>query len=103
MIVSPRDGRIDLLVKLGDRLLVIEARVNARAGMVSEAARQSGEHARGDGPRAVPVVAVPCMGEVGRRVCAEVQVSYVDLSGNASRICRRLEEERVRQELLPFG
>jgi hypothetical protein len=84
VVESPRDGRVDLLVELGDRLLVIEAKVNARAGMVSEAAKQANEYARRDGPRAVPVVAVPYMGEVGRRVCSEARVSYVDLSGNAS-------------------
>lgn len=84
LVESPRDGRVDLLVELGDRLLVIEAKVNARAGMVSEAAKQASEYARRRGARAVPVVAVPYMGEVGRRVCSEARVSYVDLSGNAS-------------------
>jgi hypothetical protein len=31
----------------------------------------------------VPIVAVPFMGETGRRLCAEAGVSWVDLSGNA--------------------
>jgi hypothetical protein len=31
----------------------------------------------------VPIVAVPYMGETGRRLCAEAGVSWVDLSGNA--------------------
>ncbi len=31
----------------------------------------------------VPVVAVPYMGETGRRLCAEAGVSWIDLSGNA--------------------
>jgi len=84
VVESPPGRRGDVLVKLGDRLLVIEATVNARAGMVSAAANQANENARREGPHAVPVVAVPFMGEVGRRVCAEARVSYVDLSGNAS-------------------
>jgi hypothetical protein len=32
----------------------------------------------------VPVLAVPYMGDVGRRVCQETGVSWIDLSGNAS-------------------
>jgi hypothetical protein len=31
----------------------------------------------------VPMVAVPYMGETGRRLCAEAGVSWIDLSGNA--------------------
>ena len=31
----------------------------------------------------MPIVAVPFMGETGRRLCAEAGVSWVDLSGNA--------------------
>ena len=30
----------------------------------------------------VPVVAVPFMGETGRRICAEAKLSWIDLSGN---------------------
>lgn len=32
---------------------------------------------------AIPLVAVPYMGEVGRRLCAEAGVAWLDLSGNA--------------------
>jgi len=32
---------------------------------------------------AVPVVAVPYMGDLGKRLCAEADVSWFDLSGNA--------------------
>lgn len=35
-------------------------------------------------PRAIPLVAVPYMGEVGQRLCEEAGLSWIDLSGNAS-------------------
>src|SRR5690606_3164329 len=35
------------------------------------------------GPDTVPLLVVPYMGDVGRRICEEAGVAYVDLSGNA--------------------
>jgi hypothetical protein len=40
-------------------------------------------HATAIGPRAVPLVAVPFMGPVGRRRCEDAEVAWLDLSGNA--------------------
>ena len=73
----------DAVVHLGGRILVVEAKTNARAGVLTEAAREISSFARRYGPEAVPVLAVPFMGDVGRRICQDAGVSYIDLSGNA--------------------
>ncbi|MBK9117995.1 MAG: hypothetical protein IPM18_00080 [Phycisphaerales bacterium] len=46
------------------------------AQIVSDAAKRAGRHAIG-------LVAVPYMGDVGKRVCMDAGVGFVDLSGNA--------------------
>lgn len=74
---------VDSVIRLGGRLLVVEAKANARSGVLSEAARSVALRAQEYGPDAVPVLVVPYMGEAGRRICEELQVAYVDLSGNA--------------------
>lgn len=72
----------DLLLRLGPHLLAVEAKTNSRAGLVAQAA-ENARQAAGKGKAAIPLVAVPFMGEVGRKICREHGVSYVDLSGNA--------------------
>lgn len=74
---------VDAVIRLGGRIFVVEAKLHARAGVISEAARKVSSFARRFGPTAVPLLAVPFMGEVGRRICKEAGVGYVDLSGNA--------------------
>jgi hypothetical protein len=81
---SVRQGEnADLLLRLGPHLLAVEARTNSRAGLVAQAA-ENARQATGKGrAAAIPLVAVPFMGEVGRTICREHGVNYVDLSGNA--------------------
>jgi len=81
--VDLRESDADAVIRLGGRILVVEAKSNARAGVLSEAARKVSSSARRYGPAAVPLLAVPFMGEVGRRICKDTGVAYVDLSGNA--------------------
>ena len=73
----------DAVVHLAGRVLVVEAKANARAAVLSDAVRSVTSIARRYGEGAVPVLAVPFMGDVGRRICEEAGVAYVDLSGNA--------------------
>lgn len=80
--LQPASGA-DALICLGGRTLVIEVKANARAGVLSQAAREIAALARQHGAEAVPLLAVPYMGDVGRRICQETGVGYVDLSGNA--------------------
>ena len=58
------------------------ANVGSAVRQLKEAERAWRRRGRKAGA-AVPIVAVPFMGETGRRLCAEAGVSWVDLSGNA--------------------
>ena len=79
----PPDVGADAIFRLADRVLVVEAKSNSLAGTVSEAVRTVTSAARRIGKDAVPLIAVPFMGDVGRRICEDANVGYVDLSGNA--------------------
>lgn len=79
----PEDDAADLVLRLGGRILVVEAKRNASAGVLVEAAKHASSVAARFGADAVAVLAVPFMGDVGRRICQEAGVGYLDLSGNA--------------------
>jgi hypothetical protein len=72
-----------LLVRQGRFRLVVELKRVADAGRLGGAVEQARGAARRLGRGAVPVVAVPFMGEVGRKLCEQAKVSWFDLSGNA--------------------
>ena len=75
-----RSGTVDLLARVGSTRLVMEHLTTADAPSVDGAIQQLKHYVRtGD----VPVVVVPFMGEVGRRLCNQASVSWLDLSGNA--------------------
>ena len=80
------DSRVpsaDGVVTLGPFTFVVEWKGSGGAATVARAieqARSSATHLSGD---AIPLVAVPFMGEVGRELCADQNVAWVDLSGNA--------------------
>jgi hypothetical protein len=73
----------DLVLRVAGRTLLIAAKGNARSGVLAEAARSVVAEAAAHGPETVPVLAVPYMGDAGKRICEEFGVSFVDLSGNA--------------------
>src|SRR3990172_6473600 len=84
------DGsRADLVFQAPRVAFFVEWKAVGDAANVGSAVRQLKEFERGwrgMGRRSravVPIVAVPFMGETGRRLCAEANVSWVDLSGNA--------------------
>ncbi len=77
------NGEACLVLQLGDRVLVIEPKSSSGAGVIASAAQHVAGAARRFGPDAVPILAVPFMGEVGRRVCSDAGVGFIDLSGNA--------------------
>jgi len=83
-VTNARDGTpADRLLRLGPHLVAVVAKSSSRAAAVAQAAHSAQIAAKHAGPRAVPLVAVPFMGEVGAKVCREQKVSFVDLSGNA--------------------
>jgi len=73
----------DLVAAREKARLVVEFKAAGDAATVGKAIAHVKEFAHRAGKGAVPVVLVPYMGEVGRRLCAEGQVSWFDLSGNA--------------------
>jgi hypothetical protein len=79
----PAPGGADLIVREGPVTLVVEVKRLAEPGWLRGAIDQAREAARRLGPTPVPVIAVPFMAEGGRRLCAEMNVSWFDLSGNA--------------------
>ena len=72
----------DLVVTAGPTF-VIEVNKSTSAAPIAAAAKKAQEYAARLPRRAVPLVAVPFMGEVGRKVCEEAGVGWFDLRGNA--------------------
>ena len=68
----------------------VEFKMTASAAVVAKAAHQALQHASHLRRKAVPLVAVPFMGEVGRRVCEDSGVAWLDLSGNAHIVAKGL-------------
>jgi hypothetical protein len=73
----------DLELKGAGHTFVVEFKKSTSAALIAAAVKQVQDHRKRIGERAVPLVAVPFMGEVGRRVCDEAEVGWLDLSGNA--------------------
>lgn len=74
----------DIVVSAGGKVFLIECKASGQAAAVAAAARQLKDYARRPGKKGVPVVAVPFMGDVGKRLCAEGGIGWLDLSGNAN-------------------
>jgi hypothetical protein len=75
--------RADLMVELNGIRLVVECKGIADSAAVNQAASHARAVAKAAGRSAVPIVAVPYMGEAGRAVCEKAGVGWLDLSGNA--------------------
>lgn len=80
---STETGGADFVVGLGRTTLIVEVKASASTGTVSAAIERLLEAATRFGKGAVPVLAVPFMGEVGQKLCEQKDVSWFDLSGNA--------------------
>ncbi len=73
----------DACIELGGFTFVVEWKGSGAIARVSDAARQALLHASRVGKRVIPLAAVPFMGPRGRERCEEMNVSWLDLSGNA--------------------
>lgn len=78
-----RDLAADNVIEIAGTTFVVEYKSSGSTAPISAAIEQVLEHATAIGPRAVPLVAVPFMGPVGRRRCEDAEVAWLDLSGNA--------------------
>lgn len=88
----------DLLAKADNHLFLVDIRRSGSAAPVYAAARKLREVAQRYNPSrradpstiVVPLLVVPYMGPVGRRICQEEGLSWIDLSGNADIGAERL-------------
>ena len=81
--IAAEEAGADLVVRDGQATLVVEMKRLGEPGWLGGAIEQVRAAARKIGRTAVPVVAVPFMGESGRKLCQDAGVSWFDLSGNA--------------------
>jgi hypothetical protein len=75
--------KADAVSQIGPYTFIIVCRSSGNAGPVGSAAEHVRRAASTMGRKVIPIVAVPYMGEVGRRLCDEAGVAWLDLSGNA--------------------
>jgi hypothetical protein len=73
------DHSSDVLAEFRGVVVIIECKRSSDVASVSGALRALPRRTK----RRLPVLAVPFMGEAGRRICEEAGVSWLDLSGNA--------------------
>jgi len=74
---------IDAVFNAGDLRFVVEWKGAEISAIVSQAADQALLAVAKEYPRSIPLVAVPFMGDAGRKVCERKGVCWIDLSGNA--------------------
>lgn len=74
---------IDLIQKTENWTFVYEHKNSGDAATVVYAVESLNKYAKAVAKNAVPVVVVPFMGDVGRKICRQKGVSWLDLSGNA--------------------
>jgi hypothetical protein len=87
---GPRDFGVDLIVEDGSVRMAVEVKRSSDSAAVAAAIQAATEGASRLGPKVLPVVAVPYMGDVGKKLCAAAGVSWFDLSGNAHIVAPRL-------------
>jgi hypothetical protein len=76
-------GVVDLVVAVEGFIFVVECKAKGEAAAVAMAARSVKEFAGRLKKKSIPLVAVSFMGDVGKRLCEEAEVGWLDLSGNA--------------------
>lgn len=73
----------DGIVEAGPFTFLVEWKGTGAAGPVATAIEQVHRYEKEFNGNIIPLVAVPFMGEVGRKRCTEAKVAWLDLSGNA--------------------
>lgn len=81
--ISGKGRQVDAKVSAAGFKFVIEWKSSGTAAMVSMAVRTLRQFAESSREKLIPVVAVPYIGEVGKKLCEEANVCWLDLSGNA--------------------
>lgn len=80
---TDRLAEADGIIKAGPFTFIVEWKGSGSATSVARAIDQVQRYTSDSKFDAIPLVAVPFMGESGRHQCAKAKVSWLDLSGNA--------------------
>jgi len=78
-----KSQNVDLKISTPKHKFVGEYKANATTASITSAVNGLSQFIAGN-PKAIPLIIAPFMGDVGRRICDEAQVSWLDLSGNAT-------------------
>ena len=81
--LDQRIPKADAVIEIVGAKFVVEYKSSGSTAPISAAIEQVRRLASSAGPHAIPLVAVPFMGPVGRRRCEDAEVAWMDLSGNA--------------------
>jgi hypothetical protein len=73
----------EAVIEAAGTTFVIEYKSSGSTAPIAAAIEQVRKLTSSVGPHAIPLVAVPFMGPVGRRRCEDAGVAWLDLSGNA--------------------
>lgn len=79
---QPRAEGLDFVAQWQGKMLAVEVKASSEAAVIRGAIHQLEQH-RAVYPDAIPLLATPFMGPVGKQLCAEHRVGWFDLSGNA--------------------
>ncbi|HYE32474.1 MAG TPA: MarR family transcriptional regulator [Methylomirabilota bacterium] len=82
-VAAPENERVDVVAQVGAHVFAVECKSKVEAATIRQAALQARNYAATMKGKLIPLVAVPYMGEVGRAICEEAGVCWIDLSGNA--------------------
>lgn len=82
--------RRDLVQKIQGYTFVVEWKTTGASALIADAINSLRSVAEDNDGKTIPVIAVPFMGEAGRRLCEEAGISWLDLSGNANATGPRL-------------
>ena len=74
---------LGLTLSVAGHRFCVEEPSSSGPGPIAESAEKAKVSAKSAGKRAIPLVVVPFMSELGKRACDEAGVSWFDLSGNA--------------------
>ena len=80
---SQNDPKWDAAFTDGDRFFLLEWKRSSSIGHVTAAIHQLESVKQSFPNEAVPILAVPYMGDTGRERCAQAELPWLDLSGNA--------------------
>ncbi len=80
---QPRGRSSRVVVKAGHLLFHVEWRSSGDTAHVANALNRLQAGSARASKRAIPLVVVPFMGEVGKELCEKAGVAWLDLSGNA--------------------